>query len=97
MTAQPNAASDGHTKAINLRVREETRALIDRAAQSQGRSRSDFMIEAARRAAEEAILDQTVIQMDQASYDKFIALLDRPGQPNERLQKTLRTPPPWKA
>ena len=94
---QPNAATDTHTKAINLRVREDTRALIDRAAQAQGRSRSDFMIEAARRAAEDAILDQTVIQTDRASYDQFVALLDRPTQSNERLRKTLRTPPPWDA
>jgi len=97
MTAQPNAAADNHTKAINLRVREETRALIDRAAQAQGRSRSDFMIEAARRAAEDAILDQTVIQMDRASYDEFVALLDRPAQANDRLRKTLQTRAPWDA
>lgn len=41
--------------------------------------------------------DQTMIQMDHASYEKFIALLDRPAQPNERLRKTLRTPPPWES
>lgn len=97
MTAQLNAATDSHTKAINLRVREETRALIDRAAQAQGRSRSDFMIEAARRAAEDAILDQTVIQTDRASYDEFMALLDRPAQTNDRLRATLQASAPWDA
>jgi uncharacterized protein (DUF1778 family) len=95
MTAQPTTANDSHTRAINLRVREETRALIDRAAQAQGRSRSDFMIEAARRAAEDAILDQTVIQVDRATFDEFVAMLDRPAQPNERLRKTMQTPAPW--
>jgi hypothetical protein len=39
------------TRAVNLRVREEIRDLIDQAAKIQGRSRSDFMIDAARRAA----------------------------------------------
>ncbi|MEA3014307.1 MAG: hypothetical protein QOD42_2852 [Sphingomonadales bacterium] len=97
MTAQPNASNDSHTKAINLRVREETRALIDRAAQAQGRSRSDFMIEAARRAAEDAILDQTVIQVDRASYDEFMAMLDRPAQANDRLRATLQASAPWDA
>lgn len=97
MTARPNAAKVSHTKAINLRVRAETRALIDRAAQAQGRSRSDFMIEAARRAAEDAILDQIVIQMDCANYDAFVALLDRPAQTNDRLRKTLQTRAPWDA
>ena len=63
MTAQAKTTDSTHTRAINLRVRDETRALIDRAAQAQGRSRSDFMIEASRRAAEDAILDQAAIKI----------------------------------
>jgi uncharacterized protein (DUF1778 family) len=82
-------------KAVNLRVREETRALIDKAASIQGRSRTDFMIEAARRAAEEAILDQRVIMVDQESYDRFLAILDRPPQSNDALRKLMRTKAPW--
>ncbi len=87
--------TESHTKAVNLRVRDETRALIDRAARAQGRSRSDFMIEAARRAAEEAILDQTVIVTDRDRYDRFLALLDRPPESNEKLRKLMQTPAPW--
>lgn len=82
-------------KAVNLRVREDTRALIDRAASLQGRSRTDFMIEASRRAAEEAILDQRVIMVSQESYDHFLAILDRPPEANEKLVKLLRTKAPW--
>ena len=37
MTVRPNPSPETHARAINLRVREETRALIDRAAQAQGR------------------------------------------------------------
>ena len=82
-------------KAVNLRVREDTRALIDKAASIQGRSRTDFMIEASRRAAEEAILDQRVIMMDQEGYGHFLAVLDRPPESNEKLRKLLRTKAPW--
>lgn len=82
-------------KAVNLRVREDTRALIDRAASLQGRSRTDFMIEASRRAAEEVILDQRVIMVSQESYDHFLAILDRPPEANEKLVKLLRTKAPW--
>lgn len=82
-------------KAVNLRVRDDTRALIDRAASIQGRSRTDFMIEASRRAAEEAILDQRVIMVSQKSYDHFLAVLDRPPETNEKLAKMLRTKAPW--
>jgi uncharacterized protein (DUF1778 family) len=85
------------TNAVNLRIRTETRALIDRAAQALGRSRSDFMIDAARRAAEDTILDQAVITIDRESYDRFLAILDRPPESNERLRKLMQTPAPWEA
>lgn len=90
-----NATETPAVHAVNLRVRTETRALIDRAAKALGRTRSDFMIEAARRAAEEAILDQAVITVSREKYDAFLAILDRPAQPNEKLIKSMRTPAPW--
>ena len=96
MTAHAKTTESTHTRAINLRVREETRALIDRAAQAQGRSRSDFMIEASRRAAEDAILDQAAILTDQAGYDRFLEILDAPAESNEELQAILRPHPPWR-
>lgn len=92
-TERTNRAQE--LKAVNLRVREDTRALIDKAASIQGRSRTDFMIEASRRAAEEAILDQQVIMVSRESYDHFLAVLDRPPESNEKLRKLLRTKAPW--
>jgi uncharacterized protein (DUF1778 family) len=53
------------------------------------------MIEAARVAAENAILDQTVIVTSRANYDSFLAMLDRPPQTNERLRKLMQTKAPW--
>ncbi len=92
----PSATTDTPTlHAVNLRIRSDTRSIIDRAANMLGRSRSDFMIEAARRAAEDAILDQTVISVSREQYDAFLAILDRPPQPNEKLIKSMRTPAIW--
>ena len=62
-------------KAVNLRVREDTRALIDKAASIQGRSRTDFMIEASRHAAEEAILDLLALKFPTAIPSELVALL----------------------
>ena len=95
MPETQTAKPDKGVHAVNLRVRTETRALIDHAARMQGRSRSDFMIDAARRAAEDAILDQTVISVDREAYDKFLAILDAPPEPNEKLRATLRSTPIW--
>jgi uncharacterized protein (DUF1778 family) len=80
--------------AVNLRVREDVRGLIDRAAKAQGKTRSDFMIDASRRAAEEALLDQTFVRVDQATYDQFLKVLDQPpkGKGFERLMKAKK---PW--
>lgn len=90
-----NASDARELYPVNLRVRAETRSLIDRAAGLLGRTRSDFMIEAARRAAEDAILDQRVIATDRDSFDRFIAILDRPPETNDKLRKTLHAPAPW--
>lgn len=80
---------------MRLRVREDTRALIDRAANIQGRSWNDFMVEAARRAAEEVILDQRIIVVRQEGYDQFLADLERPTEVNEELVRLMRTKSPW--
>lgn len=80
---------------LNLRIRPEERDLIDQAARLRGKNRTDFVLEAARQAAEEALLDQTLIRLAPEAYAEFIARLDMPPQPNERLRKTLKTPAPW--
>ncbi len=80
---------------INIRVRPDERALIDRAASAQGKSRSGFMLEASRRAAEEALLDQTVLRVDAATYNRFLELLDAPARPNAALRRLMQTKAPW--
>ncbi len=80
---------------LNIRIRSEDRGLIDRAAEIRGQNRTDFILEAARRAAEEALLDRVLIAVSPEAYTEFLARLDAPPQPNERLRRTMQTPPPW--
>lgn len=82
-------------KSVRLRFCKDQRALIDRAASIQGRSRSDFIIEASRRAAEDVILDQRVIVVSEGSYDHILAALDRPPEVSENLTKLFSTKAPW--
>jgi uncharacterized protein (DUF1778 family) len=65
------------------------------AAVLSGKSRSEFMLEAARRAATDAILDRTLLRLEPAAFTRFLAMLDAPPQPNEKLRKLLKTTPPW--
>jgi uncharacterized protein (DUF1778 family) len=71
------------------------RGLIDRAAQVTGKNRTDFVLEAARRAAEEALLDRTVYTVGVEAYADFLARLDAKPRPNVRLRRTMRRPAPW--
>lgn len=95
-TSSPTATTpDTATRAVSLRVREDIRDLIDRAAEIQGRSRSDFMIDAARRAAEEALLDRTLVRVDRQTFEHFLAVLDQPPA-GEGFERLMRAPNPWK-
>jgi uncharacterized protein (DUF1778 family) len=80
---------------LNIRIKPEERNLIDRAAKARGKNRTDFVLEAARAAAEEALLDQTIIAASPEAYAAFLARLDMSPQSNERLRKTMQTPAPW--
>ncbi len=86
--------STSATHAVNLRVRDDVRTLIDRAAKAHGKTRSDFMIDAARRAAEEALLDQTFVRVDQQTYDHFLKVLDQPPK-GKGFERLMRAKKPW--
>jgi uncharacterized protein (DUF1778 family) len=80
---------------ISIRAKAGQRDLIDQAAGRLGRSRSDFMLEAACRQAEDVLLDQTFFTLDAKSFAGFQALLDKPPAPTDRLRRTLQASAPW--
>ncbi len=82
---------------LNLRIKPEVRGLIDRAAKVRGKNRTDFILEAAQLAAEEALLDQALICVNSETYAEFVARLDAQPADNTRLQKTLQTTAPWES
>ncbi len=80
---------------IQIRASAETKAILNRAAALRGQKLSEFMLESARRHAEEALLDQRVFFLDPGAYDAFLALLDAPPKPVERLTELMRRKAPW--
>jgi uncharacterized protein (DUF1778 family) len=82
-------------QALNIRIQPQVRELIDRAAELAGKNRTDFVLDAARRAAEDTLLDRTVFTLSPKQYREFLARLDAPPRPNKRLIKSVRTPAPW--
>jgi len=82
-------------EALNLRIKPRVRELIDRAAEIAGKNRTDFVLDAARRAAEDTVLDRTVFMIDPKAYRQFLARLDAPPKANKQLRKTMQTRAPW--
>ncbi len=90
----PNVEKVQPACAVNLRIKAEVRDTIDAAARMLGKSRSEFMIEAARRAAEDAILDRTLLRIDEKTYGHFLAVLDAPPV-SEGYKRLMRASVPW--
>lgn len=95
MSTAGSASSRLREQNINLRVSSSQKALIDRAAEAQGRNRSDFMLEAACREAESVLLDRRYFSLDEDAFRRFLALLDAPPKDNPRLSRLLKTKAPW--
>ena len=78
---------------INIRALATQRSLIDKAAAALNKSRSDFMLEASCREAENVLLDQRLFFLQDEEFDAFEAALKAPV--SEAMKKLLTTKTPW--
>jgi uncharacterized protein (DUF1778 family) len=76
---------------INIRAKKNQRDLIDRAAELQGKSRSEFMLDSAQKTAQDVLLDQRFFGLDELKFQQFVELLDEPPTHHEQLHKLLTT------
>lgn len=74
---------------LNLRAKESQRALIDAAAEILHKSRTDFILEMACKAAENVILDRRVFNFNDEQYAEFIDMLDAPVEDEPAINKLL--------
>jgi uncharacterized protein (DUF1778 family) len=89
--SQPQAKSHP----LSLRLPPADIALIDRAAKLKGRSRTEFMRDAAVREAEEAVVDNMMVRLSLEGFQAFVDALDAPTKPNPKLLKVLKRVTPW--
>ena len=85
-------ATTDKQKVVNLRIDEVRRNLIDEAAKLQGKSRTEFMIEAAYREAEQTILDQKIYILDEVDCE-YLSRTDHKSDP--KLVKLFKSKSPW--
>jgi uncharacterized protein (DUF1778 family) len=80
---------------INIRAQLRQRELIDQAAEVIGKTRSEFMLEAACQRAENILLDRQNFSLTSEQWNQFLSVLDAPVQSNEKLKKLLSVSAPW--
>ena len=89
------AETQNRAAPINIRARPAQRNLIDKAAAMLNKNRSDFMLEAACREAENVLLDRRLFLVDEKTHQAFEALLDAPINDNPALRILLNSKAPW--
>ena len=82
---------------LSMRLPETDIAIIDRAAALRGRSRTDFVRDAAVRAAEEVLMETAPIRMSPAGFKAFMAALSGPATPVPEMFELFHRPAPWEA
>jgi uncharacterized protein (DUF1778 family) len=82
---------------LSMRLPGADISLIDRAASLRGRSRTDFVRDAAVRAAEEVLMESLPIRMSTRGFAAFLEAIDAPAKPVRELVDSLRHRAPWES
>ncbi len=80
---------------LSMRLPEADIAIIDRAATLRGRSRTDFVRDAAVRAAEDVLMETMPVRMSAAGFKAFTAALSGPATAVPEMIELLRRAAPW--
>jgi uncharacterized protein (DUF1778 family) len=87
------ATTETRKAPINIRALPAQRNLIDKAAKALRKSRSDFMLEASCREAENVLLDQRLFLVSAEQYQAFEEALRAPVP--EAVKTLLTSKAPW--
>lgn len=82
---------------ISMRLPEADLALIDRAASLRGRSRTDFVREAAVLTAEEVLMDQRLIRLSPEAFAEFVDIISAPATIVPEIVAIAKRRPLWES
>ena len=80
---------------LSMRLPEADISIIDRAASLRGRSRTDFVRDAAVRAAEAVLMENTLIRMSPDGFEAFMSALAAPPVVVPEMVALARRAAPW--
>ena len=97
MTTNKTKQPERRSGTINLRVGEVQKEAIDRAAAIQGKSRTEFILDAAYTEATSFLLDRKFFLVDDATFEAFEKQLEATPDPLQliALKALLDRPAPW--
>ncbi|GGG50688.1 DUF1778 domain-containing protein [Chelatococcus composti] len=81
--------AEAKSERIEVRTTPTMKALLQRAATFSHKNVTEFLLEAGIRAAEEALVDRRMFRLDDAQWQTFQDVLDRPVQSKPRLARLL--------
>jgi uncharacterized protein (DUF1778 family) len=95
--AATGASPPARSARLGLRATPEQEAVLRRAAEVTHKSLTDFILDSACLAAEQALLDQRLFMVSDSQAQALMDLLDCPEQANEGLRDLFARQPPWDA
>lgn len=84
-----------HDTPVSIRMPQQTKELIEKAATSVNKTFSSFVVESAREHAVDVLLDQTVFNLSADQAESFAQLLDNPPSPTGKLKELMQGKSPW--
>ena len=80
---------------FGLRTTPEQEIVLRRAAELCHKTMTEFILDSAYHAAEEALLNQRLFTVSGIRYEHLLDLLDRPAEDNIGLQNLFSKSAPW--
>jgi uncharacterized protein (DUF1778 family) len=80
---------------LSMRLPDADIAMIDRAARLRGRSRTDFVRDSAVRAAEDVIMETSLVRMSASDFAAFTSTLAAPAVAVPEIVELMRRSAPW--
>jgi uncharacterized protein (DUF1778 family) len=77
---------------LAVRTTAEQAQIIRAAAEAQGVSIADFVVDNAMAAAHQVLADRVHFKLPPEEFDRFLAILDRPARVNPKLRELLSRP-----
>jgi len=75
---------------LEARVTREQKQLIERAAEIEGRSLTDFLVTSAHQAAKYVIHEHEILTLSSRDREVFVDAILNPPKPNEKLRRAAQ-------